>query len=66
MARRARGRGLGRALLLGVFAAFRAAGFESAELSVHGRNRGALALYESVGMAPTWSAERWEKALGQA
>jgi ribosomal protein S18 acetylase RimI-like enzyme len=64
VAARARGRGLGRALLLGVFAAFRRAGLTHAELSVHGRNRGALALYESVGMRSTWEAERWEKALG--
>jgi mycothiol synthase len=62
---RARGRGLGRALLLGLFAAFRRAGLTQAELSVHGRNRGALALYESVGMRSTWEAERWEKALGR-
>lgn len=64
VAARARGRGLGRALLLGLFAAFRRAGLTHAELSVHGRNRGALALYESVGMRSTWEAERWEKALG--
>jgi ribosomal protein S18 acetylase RimI-like enzyme len=63
---RARGRGLGRALLLGVFEAFRGAGLTHAELSVHGRNRGALALYESAGMRATWQAERWEKALGRA
>ena len=61
---RARGRGLGRALLLGLFEAFRRGGLRHAELSVHGRNRGALALYESAGMRPTWAAERWEKALG--
>jgi ribosomal protein S18 acetylase RimI-like enzyme len=66
VARRARGRGLGRALLLGLFDAFRRGGLEHAELSVHGRNRGALALYESVGMRTTWEAERWEKALGNA
>jgi ribosomal protein S18 acetylase RimI-like enzyme len=66
VAKRARGRGLGRALLLGVFEAFRRAGQKYAELSVHGRNRGALALYESVGMRTTWQAERWEKALGRA
>ena len=66
VAARARGRGLGRALLLGMFAAFRRAGLTHAELSVHGRNRGALALYESVGMRSTWEAERWEKALGHA
>jgi mycothiol synthase len=65
VARRARGRGLGRALLLGLFAAFRRAGLTHAELSVHGRNRGALALYESAGMRTTWEAERWEKALGR-
>jgi mycothiol synthase len=65
VAARARGRGLGRALLLGLFAAFRRAGLTHAELSVHGRNRGALALYESVGMRTTWEAERWEKALGR-
>ena len=66
VAARARGRGLGRALLLALFAAFRRAGLTHAELSVHGRNRGALALYESVGMRSTWEAERWEKALGHA
>jgi mycothiol synthase len=63
VAPRARGRGYGRALLLGVFDAFRRAGLRHAELSVHGRNRGALHLYESAGMRPTWEAERWEKAL---
>jgi mycothiol synthase len=65
VARRARGRGHGRALLLGLFAAFRRAGLRDAELSVHGRNRGALALYESAGMRSVWEAERWEKALGR-
>jgi mycothiol synthase len=65
VAARARGRGHGRALLLGLFAAFRRAGLRHAELSVHGRNRGALALYESVGMRSVWEAERWEKALGR-
>jgi mycothiol synthase len=63
---RARGRGHGRTLLLGLFDAFRRAGLAHAELSVHGRNRGALRLYESVGMRPTWEAERWEKVLGSA
>jgi mycothiol synthase len=66
VAPRARGSGHGRTLLLGVFAAFRAAGLTHAELSVHGRNRGALRLYQSVGMRPTWQAERWEKPLGSA
>jgi len=64
VAARARGRGYGRVLLLGVFDAFRRAGLAHAELSVHGRNRGALALYESAGMRTVWNAERWEKALG--
>jgi mycothiol synthase len=66
VAPRARGRGHGRTLLLGLFDAFRHARLTHAELSVHGRNRGALRLYESVGMRPTWEAERWEKALGSA
>jgi mycothiol synthase len=66
VAGRARGRSHGRTLLLGLFNAFRRAGLEHAELSVHGRNRGALRLYESVGMRPTWQAERWEKVLGAA
>jgi mycothiol synthase len=60
----ARGRGYGRTLLLAAFDAFRRAGLAHAELSVHGRNRGALRLYTSVGMTPTWEAERWEKVLG--
>src|SRR3954451_20853914 len=66
VAARGRGRGYGRTLLLGLFDAFRRAGLAHAELSVHGRNRSALRLYESVGMRPTWEAERWEKALGSA
>jgi mycothiol synthase len=66
VAARARGRGHGRTLLLGLFDAFRRAGLTHAELSVHGRNRGALRLYESAGMRPTWQAERWEKRLGPA
>jgi mycothiol synthase len=64
VAPRARGRGYGRALLLGAFEAFRRAGLKEAELSVHGANAGALRLYESVGMKPVWHAERWEKPLG--
>jgi ribosomal protein S18 acetylase RimI-like enzyme len=60
----ARGRGHGRALLLELFAAFRRTGLRTAELSVHGSNRGAARLYESAGMRASWEAERWEKALG--
>jgi mycothiol synthase len=64
VAPRARGRGHGRTLLLGLFAAFREAGLGTAELSVHGANRSAARLYESVGMEAAWEAQRWEKALG--
>ncbi len=63
VAARARGRGHGRALLLAAFAAFREAGLTAAVLSVHGRNRSAARLYESVGMRTEWEAERWEKRL---
>jgi mycothiol synthase len=66
VASRVRGQGHGRTLLLGLFDAFRGAGLAHAELSVHGRNRGALRLYESTGMRTTWQAERWEKGLGSA
>src|SRR5918997_912744 len=64
VAPRARGRGHGRTLLLGLFGAFRDAGLRTAELSVHGANRSAARLYESVGMQAAWEAQRWEKALG--
>ena len=64
VAPRARGRGYGRALLHGLFAAFRESGLRTAELSVHGANRSAARLYETVGMEPVWEAQRWEKALG--
>ena len=63
VARRARGRGHGRALLLGLFEAFKRANLVYAELSVHARNRGALTLYRSAGMEPTFETERWEKAI---
>jgi ribosomal protein S18 acetylase RimI-like enzyme len=64
VAPRARGRGHGRELLLSLFEAFRADGLRRVELSVHGDNRGAARLYESVGMTASWEAQRWEKALG--
>jgi mycothiol synthase len=60
---RARGRGLGRGLLLHGLAALRAAGLERGELSVQGENASATALYESVGMRALWTIERWEKSL---
>jgi len=65
VAPRARGRGHGRTLLLALFDAFRRSGLHTAELSVHGTNRGAAHLYESVGMRASWEAQRWEKALGR-
>jgi ribosomal protein S18 acetylase RimI-like enzyme len=64
VAPRARGNGHGRTLLLALFEAFRADGLRRVELSVHGANRGAARLYESVGMTASWEAQRWEKALG--
>jgi mycothiol synthase len=63
VAPRVRGRGLGRALLLHGLARLRAAGLTVAELSVQGENASATRLYESVGMRPVWSIERWEKPL---
>ncbi len=60
VAARARGRGHGRAVLLALFDAFRAAGLTTAELSVAGTNALATGLYESVGMTPDFRAERWE------
>jgi ribosomal protein S18 acetylase RimI-like enzyme len=65
VAPRARGRGHGRTLLLALFEAFRSTGLRTAELSVHGANRSAARLYESVGMRAAWEAQRWEKALGR-
>jgi mycothiol synthase len=63
VAPRVRGRGLGRALLLHGLARLRAAGLTVAELSVQGENASATRLYESVGMRPVWTIERWEKPL---
>jgi mycothiol synthase len=63
VAGRARGQGLGRALLLHGMAALRGAGLETAELSVQGENAGATRLYESVGMRAVWTIERWDKPL---
>ena len=63
VAARARGHGLGRALLLHGLAALRTAGLSAAELSVQGENASATRLYESIGMRPAWTIERWEKSL---
>ena len=61
VARRARGRGHGRALLLAAFEHFRSAGLAACELSVHGRNASAQGLYASVGLREERRAERWER-----
>ena len=63
VAPRVRGTGLGRALLLHGLAALRGAGLRTAELSVQGENASATRLYESVGMTPASTIERWEKPL---
>ena len=62
VASRARGRGLGRAMLPHGLAALRAAGLTVAELSVQGENACATRLYESVGMTPGLD----DRALGEA
>jgi ribosomal protein S18 acetylase RimI-like enzyme len=60
-----RRRGLGRALLLHSFDAFRAAGLRSARLGVDAGNTDrAVALYESVGMAITRRDLLFERTLG--
>jgi len=66
VAARERGHGLGRALLLHGLAALRDAGLAVAELSVQGENASATRLYESIGMRPAWTIERWEKPLRSA
>jgi mycothiol synthase len=63
VAPRVRGTGLGRAMLLHGLAALRGAGLRTAELSVQGENASATRLYESVGMTPVSTIERWEKPL---
>ncbi len=60
VAPRARGRGHGRALLLTLLHAFRAAGMTTAELSVAGTNVPATGLYEAAGMTPDVRIERWD------
>jgi ribosomal protein S18 acetylase RimI-like enzyme len=63
VAPRIRGQGLGRAMLMHGLAALREAGMTTAELSVQGENASATRLYESVGMTPASTIERWEKPL---
>ena len=61
--RASRRRGVGHALLLHALATLRAAGLTVGELFVQSDNAGAARLYESVGMHPAWTSERWDKAL---
>lgn len=63
VAARARGQGLGRALLLHALAALRAQGLTAGELFVQADNANATRLYESIGMRPVATHERWEKPL---
>ncbi len=60
---REHGRGIGRALLLGAFAAIREAGLAEAQLGVAGDNSGALRLYESVGMRPRFQIDLYERPV---
>lgn len=63
----ARGRGLGRALLLHAFATFHARGERVVGLGVDTANdTGALALYESAGMRVVESSDVWEQPLLEA
>jgi mycothiol synthase len=60
-----RGRGLARVLLLASFRAFRERGQSTAALAVDSENpTGAVRLYESVGMRPSWRGDVHEKSLG--
>jgi ribosomal protein S18 acetylase RimI-like enzyme len=59
-----RGRGIARALLLTAFAEARRRGVGAVELNLDSESpTGATRLYESVGMRPVRSFERWEKLL---
>ncbi len=56
---RARSRGLGRALVVALLAAFADAGLTTAELSVRAGNTAALGLYASLGLVEAFRQERW-------
>ena len=61
-----RGRGVGRALLLDVFARFAAMGLKRASLGVDGANEtGATQLYESAGMSVVQRYDLFEKPFGE-
>ena len=62
--REARGRGIGRCLLLHAMAAYRCDRLQWCGLGVDSANpTGALQLYESVGMVPTFQARAWSRRL---
>jgi mycothiol synthase len=61
---RERGRGLARALLGDVFAAFTDAGLREARLGVSADNTAALALYEGVGMRRRFRVDGYERPAG--
>jgi mycothiol synthase len=58
------GRGIGKALLTGAFAAFAAAGLREAQLGVWSYNQRALRLYERAGMTPQLQFDIYERSIG--
>jgi mycothiol synthase len=60
-----RRRGLGRALLRGAFGRIGAAGLRRADLAVASDNPRAMALYASVGMAPRFTIDAYERPVAQ-
>jgi mycothiol synthase len=60
---KAQGAGIGRALLLEVFAAARRAGLAEAQLGVAADNPRALGLYERIGMRPRSQLDIYERAI---
>jgi mycothiol synthase len=66
VAERARGRGLGRALLQAAFRRFAEAGETRAHLWVNAGNESAIRLYERAGMEMAYSGDRWVKRLNSA
>jgi ribosomal protein S18 acetylase RimI-like enzyme len=57
------GRGLGGALLTGVFAAAARAGLRQVQLNVAADNPSAVRLYERVGMSQRWRLDEYQKPL---
>ena len=57
------GQGIGRALLMSAFAAFKAAGLNEAQLGVSSVNPKALNLYRTAGMTPRFQADIYERPI---